>query len=193
MQGVHHFIIKPFGDRYNNIKKLGDKNLIINSENQNHQFVNRKGIVTSTPIVNTTNIKQGAEVIVHHNVFRRWSDVKGEERNSKAYFSEDKYLVGNDQIFLYKNKDNWKPLKGFCFVQPLKVEDNFIKDKEHPDRGVIVYTDGTFNKGDVVGYTPFSQYEFIIDGQRLFRVYNKFITIKYEHEGNEETYNPSWA
>ena len=193
MQGVHHFIIKPFGDRYNNIKKLGDKNLIINSENQNHQFVNRKGIVTSTPIVNTTNIKQGAEVIVHHNVFRRWSDVKGEERNSKAYFSEDKYLVGNDQIFLYKNKDNWKPLKGFCFVQPLKVEDNFIIDKEHPDRGVIVYTDGTFNKGDVVGYTPFSQYEFIIDGQRLFRVYNKFITIKYEHEGNEETYNPSWA
>ena len=57
----------------------------------------------------------------------------------------------------------------------------------------MVYTDGTFNKGDVVGYTPFSQYEFIIDGQRLFRVYNKFITIKYEYKGNEKTYNPSWA
>ena len=63
MQGVHHFIIKPFGDRYNNIKKLGDKSLIINSENQNHQFVNRKGIVTSSPIVNTADIKQVKSLI----------------------------------------------------------------------------------------------------------------------------------
>ena len=38
-----------------------------------------------------------------------------------------------------------------------------------------------------------SIYEFIIDGKRLYRVYSKFITIKYEYQGNEEEYNPSWA
>ena len=49
------------------------------------------------------------------------------------------------------------------------------------------------SKSQVVGFTPFSKYEFIIDGEKLYRVYSKFITIKYEYKGNEETYNPSWA
>ena len=46
---------------------------------------------------------------------------------------------------------------------------------------------------ELVGFTPFSTYEFVIDGERLYRVLNKFITIKYEYQGNEEKYNPSWA
>ena len=37
------------------------------------------------------------------------------------------------------------------------------------------------------------QCEEVIDGDRLYRVMNKFITIKYEYQGNEEAYNPSWA
>tara|TARA_S200002703_G_scaffold34153_1_gene29538 strand:- start:200 stop:790 length:591 start_codon:yes stop_codon:yes gene_type:complete len=193
MKSLHHFIIEPKGSRYSNTKDVEGKNLIINSENQNHEFVNRKGIVLSTPIAHDTDIKQGAEVIVHHNVFRRWSDVKGRDKNSKAFLSDNKYLVSPDQLFLYKNDKDWKPLKGFCFVQPLLNDNKFEETKEHPDRGVVVYTDGIYEKGEVVGYTPFSQYEFIIDGQRLFRVYNKFITIKYGHQGNKETYNPSWA
>ena len=59
--------------------------------------------------------------------------------------------------------------------------------------GIVKYTDGVNNVNDLVGFTPFSTYEFIIDGKRLYRVLNKFITIKYEYEGNEEAYNPSWA
>ena len=35
--------------------------------------------------------------------------------------------------------------------------------------------------------------ENILEGKRLYRVLNKFITIKYEYQGNEEAYNPSWA
>jgi len=50
-----------------------------------------------------------------------------------------------------------------------------------------------YSKNELVGFTPFSTYEFIIDGQRLYRVMNQFITIKYEYQGNEKTYNPSWA
>jgi len=166
MKSLHHFIVEPKGSRYSNTKDVEGKNLIINSENQNHEFVNRKGIVLSTPIAHDTDIKQGAEVIVHHNVFRRWSDVKGRDKNSKAFLSDNKYLVSPDQLFLYKNDKDWKPLKGFCFVQPLLNDDMFDENKEHPDRGVVVYTDGVYEKGEVVGYTPFSQNEFIIEGQR---------------------------
>jgi len=39
---------------------------------------------------------------------------------------------------------------------------------------------------------PSGEYEFIIDGERLYRVLTKFITIKYEREGTETEYNPSW-
>jgi hypothetical protein len=34
--------------------------------------------------------------------------------------------------------------------------------------GKIVYTDGSFEEEEVVGFTPSSMYEFIIDGKRLY-------------------------
>tara|TARA_R100001086_G_scaffold183831_1_gene102603 strand:- start:128 stop:718 length:591 start_codon:yes stop_codon:yes gene_type:complete len=193
MKSVYNFVVTPVGERYNNKKQVGDKELIINTEIFNHEYVNRTAIVKACPIVNETRIKPGDEVIVHHNVFRRWHDVKGNERNSKAWFDEDNYIISQDQIFLYKNKNKWKPIPGFCFVKPLKSKNPWGDDVEDLTRGTIKYTDGSFLEGDVVGFTPFSKYEFIIDGEKLYRVYSKFITIKYEHKGNEETYNPSWA
>ena len=45
--------------------------------------------------------------------------------------------------------------------------------------GIIEYADGVYNKGDLVGFTPNSEYEFVIEGQKLYRVYTKLITIKY--------------
>ena len=144
-------------------------------------------------MLGNTSIKPGDEVIVHHNVFRRWYNVRGIEKNSKAWFSEDKYIVSEDQIYLYKRNNIWKPLDGFCFVKPIKSKDTWNNENEDPTKGVIKYTDGSFDIGEVVGFTPFSKYEFIIDGEKLYRVHSKFITIKYEYQGDEETYNPSWA
>ena len=137
-------------------------------------------------------IKVGDEVIVHHNIFRRWHDVRGKERNSRSYWKEDKYIISQDQIYLYK-KDNWIAMPGFSFVKPLKSSDKLTNDKEQPLIGIVKYTDGCFNKEELVGFTPNSEYEFVINGERLYRVMNKFITIKYEYKGNEEEYNPSWA
>ena len=48
-------------------------------------------------------------------------------------------------------------------------------------------------KEDLVGFTPSSEYEFIIDGERMYRVPTNSISIKYERQGNEKEYNPSWA
>ena len=55
------------------------------------------------------------------------------------------------------------------------------------------YSDGTVNVNELIGFTPNSEYEFIVDGERLYRVLSKFITIKYEYQGDEKEYNPSWA
>jgi hypothetical protein len=192
MQSVYGFVVTPKGGRYNNTSKIGDKELIINSEIQNHQFTNREAIVINVPKINNTNISKGDTVIVHHNVFRRWTDVYGKEKNSKNYFDDDTYIIYEDQIFLYKNT-YWKPMPGFCFVQPIKTIGNFETEQEQPLKGIVTHTDGSVKKGDLVGFTPNSEYEFVFEGKRLYRVYSKFITIKYEYQGNEEAYNPSWA
>ena len=52
MKPVVDFIIEPVGDRYNNIHKVGDKELILNTEMFNHEYVNRKGVVVATPFYN---------------------------------------------------------------------------------------------------------------------------------------------
>ena len=193
MKSVYNFVVTPKGKRYNNTKQVGDSELIINTEIFNHQYTNREAIVISTPIIGDTNIKPGDTVIVHHNVFRRWHNVLKQEKNSRSYFDENTYLVSKDQIFLYKRNNDWKPIQGYCFVQPIKDNDKFNIETEKPLQGIVKYSDGSVEINDLIGFTPNSDYEFIIDGKRLYRVLSKFITIKYEYQGNEEAYNPSWA
>jgi hypothetical protein len=126
-------------------------------------------------------------------VFRRWYNVKGIEKNSKNYFNEDNYVVYPDQIFLYKQNKKWLSQKGFCWVKPIKNKDKYANSETQENIGIIKYTDGSFEVNGLVGFTPISNYEFVIDGELLYRVYTKFITIKYEYQGHEEAYNPSWA
>ena len=193
MTSVYNFVVTPHGERYNNTKDVDGSELILNTEIYNHQFVNRLAKVISVPIIRQTDIKPGDIVVVHHNVFRRWNDVRGREKNSKSYFDENTYIIDFDQIFLYKTKDKWLAPKGYCFVKPIKSVDKFNTDVEKPLVGIVKYSDGTVNVNDLVGFRPSSEYEFIIDGQRLYRVFSHFITIKYEYQGNEKEYNPSWA
>jgi len=193
MKSVYNFVVTPKGQRYNNTKKIGDKELVINTEIFNHQYVNREAIVVSTPIIGDTKIKPGDTVVVHHNIFRRWRNVKGIEKNSRSYFDENTYFITKDQIFLYKRNNKWTTPKGYCFIQPIKDTNQFNTEVEKPLIGIVKYSDGTVEVGDLVGFRPNSKYEFIIDGVRLYRVLSNFITIKYEYQGNEETYNPSWT
>jgi hypothetical protein len=195
MQSVFDFIIKPKNKRYNNTKKVGESELLLNSEISDHKYVSRNGIVLNIPKETETEIKIGDEVIVHHNIFRRWYDVRGIEQNGRAYYKEDMYFVKPDQIFLYKRNNKWFAPKGYCFVKPIK-SNSIYEDKEVPLRGIIKYVDPelkNIQKEDLVGFTPSSEYEFVVDGERLYRVLTNSISIKYERQGNEKEYNPSWA
>ena len=194
MKSVYNFVVTPIGEMYNNSKKVEGGNLILNTEIYNHQYVNRLAKVVSTPLINgNLNIAPGDIIITHFNVFRRWHNVKGVEKNSRSYFNESTYFITQDQIFLYKRYWNWKAPKGYCFVKPLKAKDQFNIDEERPLIGIVKYSDGTVKEGDLVGYKPKTECEFIIDGEKMYRVLSNFITIKYEYQGDEEEYNPSWA
>jgi len=195
MQSLFNFIVKPKNERYDNKKYIDGQELLLNTEISDHRYISRVGIVTAIPKSEKTEIKVGDEVILHHNVFRRWYDVRGKEKNSKSYYKEDEYFVTSDQIFLYKRNGKWQAPKGFCFVKPILSNNILLNEKEVPLRGIIKYVDKELNdikKEDLVGFTPSSEYEFIVDGERLYRVPTNSISIKYERQGTEKEYNPSW-
>tara|TARA_R110000796_G_scaffold244762_1_gene368097 strand:+ start:645 stop:1235 length:591 start_codon:yes stop_codon:yes gene_type:complete len=193
MESIFNFIVKPKTGRSTSLKLINGNELLLNTELQNHNYVSRQGIVISKPLLSDTNIKKGDEVILHHNVFRRFYDVRGNEKNSKSYFEEDKYFVQPDQIYAYKSNGEWKAEKGFCFIKPVKEDKMFSINSEKPGLGIIKYTDGSISNNTLVSFKVGMEYEFFIEEERLYRVPTNQITIKYEYERNEEEYNPSWT
>ena len=89
MQSLYYFIVKPFDDRYDNTRRVNDTDLIINTGIEDHRFISKKAVVVSTPAAYTTKINIGDELYIHHNIFRRWYDQKGKERNSSTHFKDD--------------------------------------------------------------------------------------------------------
>ena len=196
------FIVEPLDGRYNSTMSVGDTELILNTELQNHNYVNRIGTVLQVPYFNETEIEIGDLVIVHHNIFRRFRDIRGTEKNSKSYYEEDKYFVQPDQLYGYSKKDSkskkniWFACKGFNFVSPIKETKMLTTKFEKPLVGVLTIKDKNLigaEQGDLVGFTPSSEYEFMIGTERVYRVPTNSITIKYEYKGDEKKYNPSWA
>jgi len=198
MKSVFSFIVKPVGDRYNNKVKVGDKELIINTKIESFKSVNNIAEVISVPLAYSTVIKEGDLVVIHHNVFRRFYDIKGKQKDSRSYFMDNLYFCDIDQIYLYKNDDRWKSFNDRCFVKPLKNDDYLRIDKEQNLIGILKYGNSSLealkiSEGDLVGYTPGGEFDFVIDGQRLYCMKSNDIVIKYEYKGNEAEYNPSWT
>jgi len=198
MKSIYRFLIKPKKERYNNTIELNGQELIINTRIETFESVSKNAIVEIVPEAFKTKIKPGDEVIVHHNVFRRFYDMKGKEKNSASFFKDDLFFCDIEQIYLYKSNDSWKTNLNYCFVKPLKNNDKMTLEKEKPLKGIIKYSNDKLSSngiksGDLITFTPNSEFEFIIEGERLYCMKSNDIAIKHERKGNEEEYNPSWA
>ena len=198
MNSLFDFIVEPVGQRYSNEVKVGDKSLIINTQIETFKAVNNIAKVIEIPIAYKTSIKVGDIIMIHHNVFRRWFNVRGEEKNSKAYFKENLYFVQLNQVYLYKRNKQWKAFGDRCFVSPIKDQVDVHNNLEQFLIGILKYGNSALkalgiNKNDLVGYTPDGEYDFIVDGRRLYCMKSNDIVIKYERQGNEVEHNPRWA
>ena len=194
MQSLTDFIVKPLKSRYDNVKKVGDKTLIINTTIENHRFVSKEAVVVSVPAAYDSPIKVDDVVYVHHNLFRRWYDQKGRERNSSTYFMKDLYFCSPQQIYMYNKKAHLD----YCFVKPIREINDFKTSKEKEYFGILKYSNKSLERvglkpGDLVIFTPNSEFEFIINNERLYCMKSNDIAVTHEHEGNEKEYNPSWA
>jgi hypothetical protein len=202
MTSVFNFIVKPLGERYNNKIKVDGKELILNTRIESFKSVNNLAEVVAVPLAYSTSIKTGDIVVIHHNVFRRFYDIKGKQKNSRAFFMDNLYFCDIDQIYLYKNNDSdsdrWQSFGNRCFIKPLKNTSHLKINKEQELIGILKYGNSSLealkiHEGDLVGYTPDGEFDFVIEGQRLYCMKSNDIVIKYEYKGNEAEYNPSWT
>jgi hypothetical protein len=194
MKSLYQFLVKPYFDRYDNTRYIDGKELIINTSIEDHKFVSKKAVVVSTPAAFDTDIRPGDIVYVHHNIFRRYYDMKGREKNSSTFFKDELYFCNLDQIYMY----NLKTHLDYCFVKPILNKSNLSVNKEKEHFGMLKYSNKSLEvvglkPGALVIFTPNSEFEFIVEGERLYCMKSNDIAVTHEHEGNEEENNPSWA
>ena len=198
MRSLYDFIITPFTERYENEKVIDDKVLIVNTSIEDHKFISKKAIIVKTPLAYNTPIEVGDEVYVHHNIFRRYYGMDGKEKNGSTFFKDNLYFCRFEQIYLYKHHDELYSNLEYCFVKPIYNKSSFETDKEEPLTGVLKYTNPTLikqglNKEALITFTPNSEFEFIINGERLYCMKSNNIALQHEYTGDEKEYNPSWA
>ena len=198
MNSVYEFIIKPVGNRYSNELTVGDKKLIVNSSISNHKFVNREAEIVALPLAFKTKLKVGDRVIVHHNLFRRYYNMKGKSVNSTKYFKDDLYFASLNQIYMKKTKDSWETLNEYCFIKPIVNKSSSSLKKLKQCVGIVKYGNSTLealkiHKEDLVVFKKNREFEFLIDNEVFYCMKSNDILLKHGRKGNETEYNPSWA
>lgn len=199
MNSLYDFIVKPYNEkRYDNSIKVGKKELVLNTRIESFKSVNNIAEVVAVPLAFKTDVKVGDKVIIHHNVFRVFYDMKGRKKNSRSMFVDNMFFVALDQVYMYGDFGDWKAFGDRCFIMPLKNNNSLTLDKERKLIGILKYGNKSLEAlkitpGDLVGYTPYGEFDFIVDDQRLYCMKSNDIVIKYEHQGDEIENNPSWA
>jgi hypothetical protein len=129
MKSPFYFIVKPLGGkRYDNEKSIGGVDFFLSSSEEDFKTSNRKAVVVSTPLDYDGPIAEGDLLLVHHNVFKFYNDMKGRRRSGRSYLFDDMFLVDVDQFFMYCKDDVWHAHSKYCFVSPTKVDEGMSLD-----------------------------------------------------------------
>tara|TARA_R100001530_G_scaffold34531_1_gene27015 strand:- start:10923 stop:11486 length:564 start_codon:yes stop_codon:yes gene_type:complete len=179
-----NFIVTPVNERrYDNIKKIEGVDFITSVSEEDHTASNRFAQVKELPINYTGPIQKGDILVVHHNVFKFYNDMQGRQQSGRSFFKDDLFLVDEHQFFLYKNQDAWKAHGKYCFIIPGDIKESYLSKPgtEEPLFGTIKYInqeliDLGLKEGDEVSYQPDSEYPFVIDEEKLYRMYTDNIT-----------------
>jgi len=188
MKSPFYFIINPHkGKRYDNTKEVAGMEVITSTDTEDHRFANRFANVVSTPVGYTGEIQKGDTLLVHHNVFKYYYDMRGRERSGRSFLKDDLFFVDEDQFFLYKRQGEWKAHSKYCFIEPINEQEYYLTKftNEEPLMGRIRFINEELlnlglKVGDIICYTPHADYEFMVDGEKLYRMFTDNIAIKLD-------------
>tara|TARA_R110002110_G_scaffold164637_1_gene364851 strand:- start:53 stop:616 length:564 start_codon:yes stop_codon:yes gene_type:complete len=185
MKSPFYFIVTPLNEkRYNNIADYDGVDFITNTSQENFKASNRMAKVVSTPVNYTGDICVGDLLVVHHNVFKIYYDMQGRQQSGKSFLKDNTFFVDETQFYAYKHNGEWKCHSNNCFVKPIDKKEYFIEKPgtEEALVGVMKYSNKELDKlgvynGTVICFEPESEYEFHIDGEKLYRMYTRNITM----------------
>lgn len=186
MKSPFYFIAKPVnGKRYDNTKDIGGVEFIVSTSEEDHKFSNRFAEVVELPLGYKGPIREGDTLLVHHNVFKYYNDMRGRQKSGKSFFKDDLFFIETEQFFMYKQDNKWNAYDRFCFVKPIPTTQSYIKKPftNEPLVGLMKYPneyllERGIKEGDMVCFSPDSEYEFTVDDEKLYRMYDHQITIK---------------
>lgn len=182
MKTPYLYLIEPEGDRYNNVKQIEGKELIMNTtmDETDFKYTNRIGKIIGTPRRGGI-LEEGDRVIVHHNTFRKWFNVRGKLKDSSNYIKDGAFYAGTDQIFAYDRGDGWVTLEDYCFIEPLIDREKDLSNLYiragawSTEYGKVHITNPILSEqgveiGDTVFFDKRAAYRFDIDGKILYKM-----------------------
>jgi hypothetical protein len=188
MRSPNQFIVKPLNDkRYFDSIRVDDMEFLVTTSQEDASNSNREAIVQEVPIHYDGPVSVGDHLLVHHNVFKFYYDMKGRQKNGRSYFKDGLFFIDDSQYFMWRKSDgDWQTVGEVCFVEPSKEKKDFWLEKFtglEPLTGVIRYGNESLSKsgvsvGDEIIFKPKSQYEFRIGDTTMYRTFTKNIAIK---------------
>lgn len=187
MHPIYQFLITPKQGRiFDNVKRIGGVDFVTSTDEHDYKATNRFAEVLRTPKHYKGEISAGDIVVVHHNTFRHRYDMNGKYLVSAFHVKDNVFFVEANEFYMYKKPNQeWKAHDRFCFVRPMPAQSSVLSSiiKEQPLHGIMEYPNEYLlkcgvKKGDIVVFTPDSDYEFKVEGQKLYRVYDHQITSK---------------
>ena len=176
MKTTYQYLIEPVGERYNNAKQIEGKEIIINTtmDETDFKYTNRIGKVVGLPAYDGP-LQEGDRVIVHHNTFRKWFNVRGRMKDSSNFIRNGWFYAGLDQVFAYDRGDGWVTVQDYCFVEPeedMNWMDTRVLSKSF---GKVAITNPILEAqgvtvGDRVFFNEQAAYKFVIDGRTLYKM-----------------------
>lgn len=123
------------------------------------------------PAANYANLQIGDKVILHHNVFRKWFNVKGHLKDSSNFVKKDTFQANTDMIFAYDRGDGWKSVDGWIFVKPIEksIEDIWNTGNHETQTGIVKIADE--HVGEKVFFEEWCEHKYYIDGELLYRMH----------------------
>lgn len=133
-------------------------------------------------VVSAENIPQGSEILIHPNAIHDTNKIFGfnEDISDVKYYS-----IPEEQCYLWKNNEDWQPLKNFATGLRIFIEyKGVLEGIEHTQIKNVLYITSGHLKGKVVHTLKACDYEVIFMGDR--GVEERVIRLRhYENEINE--------
>ena len=165
--------------------------IVVNSTIESIAHINRVARVLEAP--SFTILKEGDEVVVHHNMFRLRNGIRGKKVQSDYHLKDNIYYIPLTQVFMYKRDGgDWQAIRPYVFVKPVEFEDrvengvtitandkNSYKGRKRL-RGIIKFPNDELlaqgvKVGDEIVFSYYSEYEFNINGETLYKMSTKDI------------------